>query len=57
MTYRELRKNLQEMDDLRLDDTAIIFDKENVEYLPIRQIKKAGKNRGDLDERHTVLVI
>ena len=57
MTYRDLRKNLQEMDDDRLDDDVTIFDRIGDEYIPAKGFKAVGDTCDVLDEGHAVIVI
>jgi len=58
MTYRQLRKVLQETDDLRLDDDVTIFDVANDEYLPAKTTKNVTEEeQGVLDDGHLVIVI
>ena len=57
MTYRQLRKKLQEMQESRLDDDATIWDKENDEYKPVRFVEETGEDCDVLDEGHLVIVV
>ncbi len=43
MTYRQLRKQLQEMDDFRLDDPAIIYNHSEDEYAEVKYIIKIAE--------------
>jgi hypothetical protein len=43
MTYRQLRKQLQEMDDFRLDDPAVIYNHSEDEYEEVRYIIKIAE--------------
>ena len=56
MTFRQLRKQLQDMDDDRLDDTATIHDRTTDEYFPVETFKKTGEDCDVLDEGHGVIV-
>mgnify|MGYP003738943439 CR=1 FL=1 len=55
MTYRQLRKHLQEMIDSRLDDDVTIFDEENSEYFPVKSFKISTEENDVLDEGHAYL--
>jgi len=43
MTYRRLRKYLQEMDDLKLDDPAIIYNETKNEFAEVKYLMRCTK--------------
>lgn len=57
MTYRELRKFLQEMVDERLDDTATVYDAELDQYIPVVTMEIVDDQQDVLDEGHAVIII
>jgi hypothetical protein len=57
MTYRKLRKYLQEMDDLRLDDDVTIYDSDRDEFLPANRVTAVDEDGDVLDEGHTIILI
>lgn len=54
ITWRELRKRLQDMPDERLDDTATVYDVTADEYFGVEQFKIA-EDDGVLDEGHSIM--
>ena len=57
MTYRSLRKILQEMDEMRLDDEATVFSIADDDYHPIECTEIVDDRNDVLDEGHMVIVI
>lgn len=55
MTYRQLRKILQETNDSRLDDDVTIYMRELGEYIPATSTKQVTET-DVLDEGHLVIV-
>jgi len=58
MTWRQVRKALQELTDDRLDDDATVFDSEQDEFHPVKRgwiVDEEGQSV--LDEGHFVIVI
>lgn len=51
MTYRQLLKYLQEMDDDRLDDDVILYNSDTDKYGPIENVQE-----DILDDGHVVIV-
>ena len=57
MTWRELRKMLQEMPEERLDDTAAVYLNDKDKYFGVEQIKIEKADGGSLDKGHSAMVI
>ena len=57
MTYRDLLGHLQVMDKEQLDSDATIYDEEDDEYRPIRDIDFATEDTQILDPNHPFLEI
>ena len=58
MTYRELLKELQELDDKRLDDEVAAHLIETDEFYPVHSVCVAVENECDvLDQGHLILAV
>lgn len=57
MTYRQLRKYLQEMSDSDLDQDATVYDRTEDVYRLVNGFKQVDEQQDVLDEGHHVMTI
>lgn len=57
MTYRQLRRELQNMQETDLDQDATMYDRDNDEYMPVKSFKKVGEEQDVLDAGSHVIVV
>jgi len=58
MTYRELLRELSELDDNRLDDDVAVHLTETDEFYPVHSVCVAVENECDvLDQGHLILAV
>lgn len=57
LTYRELLLVLLNLSEDDLDTTAIIWDRDEDEFYPVRTIDRSKKSDSELDKNHFILVI